>query len=215
MQEETKNLPDAGRWSRRQWLTLDSSAPPPSFASSHLSLSWVACSLSVIVSLHMCLYSSFSPHVLCLLFCSLVSFVRPLVFSVFFRFPSFSSVLVLYCDSPLESSGSGAVVAEDRDLAYSECWIEERKLTVVVVVRDCWKQQLTHRRRIGICYLHCWRRTVIWRGSRCFGERVKQKEVALVDCWRNCQPEEEVIRRLDEMLLLTWGRADDLVRCAL
>jgi len=45
--------------------------------------------------------------------------------------------LVLYCDSPLESSGSGAVVAEDGDLAYSECWTEERKLTVVVVVRGC------------------------------------------------------------------------------
>jgi hypothetical protein len=77
------------------------------------------------------------------MFCSLVSFVRPvvfsvfLVFSVFFRFPSFSSVLVLYCGSPLESSGSGAVVAEDGDLAYSECWTEERKLTAVAVVHSC------------------------------------------------------------------------------
>jgi hypothetical protein len=71
------------------------------------------------------------------MFCSLVSFVRPLVFSVFFYFPSFSSVLVLYCGSPLESSGSGAVVAEDGDLAYSKCWTKERKLTVVVVVHNC------------------------------------------------------------------------------
>ncbi|KAH8487599.1 hypothetical protein H0E87_026250 [Populus deltoides] len=62
------------------------------------------------------------------MFCSLVSFVRPLVFSVFFRFPSFSSVLVLYCSSPLESSGSGAVVAEDGDLAYSESLSRKRKL---------------------------------------------------------------------------------------
>jgi hypothetical protein len=83
----------------------------------------------------------------------------------------------------------------------------------VAVVHSCWKQQLTHRRRIGSCYSHCWRRAVVWQGSRCFGERVEQKEVALVDCWRNYQPEEEVTRRLDEMLLLTWGRADDLVRC--
>jgi hypothetical protein len=212
-QREIKNLPNAGRWSWRQWLALDPSVPPPSSTSPHLSLSWVAYSLPIIVSLHLCLYSSFGPPVLSLMFCSLVSFVCPLVFSVFFRFPSFSSVLVLYCGSPLESSGSGAVVAEDGDLAYSECWTEERKLTAVAVVHSCWKQQLTHRRRIGSCYSHCWRRAVVWRGSRCFGERVEQKEVALVDCWRNYQPQEEVTRRLDEMLLLTWGRADDLVRC--
>lgn len=62
-----------------------------------------------------------------------------LVLSVFFRFPSFSSVLVIYCGSPLESSGSGAVVVEDGDLAYSECWTEGRKLAAVAVVRGCWK----------------------------------------------------------------------------
>jgi hypothetical protein len=67
----------------------------------------------------------------------MVSFVRPLVFLVFFRFPSFSSVLVLYCGSPLQSSSSGAVVAEDGDLAYSKCWTEERKLTAVAVVHNC------------------------------------------------------------------------------
>jgi len=45
--------------------------------------------------------------------------------------------LVIYYGSPLESSGSGAVVAEDGDLAYSECWTEGRKLAAVVVVRGC------------------------------------------------------------------------------
>jgi hypothetical protein len=87
-----------------------------------------------------------------LLFCYLVSSIHPLVLSVFFHFPpsvsllvlsvffcfpSFSSVLVIYCGSPLESSGSGAAVAEDGDLAYSECWTEGRKLAAVAVVRGC------------------------------------------------------------------------------
>ena len=72
-----------------------------------------------------------------LLFCYLVPSIHPLVLSVFFNFPSFSSVLVIYCGSPLESSGSGAVVAEDGDLAYSECWTEGRKLAAVAMVRGC------------------------------------------------------------------------------
>jgi hypothetical protein len=94
-------------------------------------------SLCICLSTSVFIFFFVRPPVLFLLFCSLVSSVRPLVFSVFFCFPPFSSVLVLYCGSPLESSGSGAVVAEDGDLAYSECWIEERKLTVVAVVCGC------------------------------------------------------------------------------
>jgi hypothetical protein len=37
---------------------------------------------------------------------------------------------------------------------------------------------------------------MLWRTN-------ETKEAALVDCWQNCQPEEEAVRRLDEMILLT------------